>query len=628
MAVQIQLRNDIAANWTASNPVLAVGELGLESDTSSYKIGDGTNPWNNLPYGGVDGASAYGIAVANGFVGTEQQWLDSLVGADGVGVPPGGDPGQVLSKVDGQDYNTQWVDQSGGGGSGETITHGVFNGTQADNIAAFSLVLWVEGAGNGEQSGVRPFPTDGSGWGVQPEEIAGITINAIPVQAGGEIVIAGALQVDGSPYNQSGYVYVNPQDGTLSNSNNASGGNAWNRPIGWVTIGQEGAKLIFRPWAMSRQINSLTDVKVNNPQAGDTLVYNDQNGSWENGSGGGGGTSIGDNLFLNGGFDIWQKWNPATNPNAEFTFGGTERYADMWTFFQEGGTGDRLIAKMDLGTELGNDTLTSNYVRFVSSPDTIGNVKLNQKIEDVRTAQNQDVVISFWAKSNVSVNVSGQFRQYFGSGTTSGDVYFGTQNGDQIQANSGWKFIQLNAFVQNVSGKDIKPGSFLAPEIVFQNPGNNAEVSVAQVKMEIGTTSTKFVRKHSSVDEELRGCQRYLYRWNATSIRKAVPAMVTVVENSGSTLIDSTIVLPSRMRATPSFTWSGDVNHFDYYGMGFSIVLFSNGWISINSDNEIVTLRNTKNIGTTFGSEVIGLKLASDSQLVDAWLEFNAEFTN
>ena len=33
---------------------------------------------------GVDGDSAYDLAVTNGFVGTEVEWLASLVGADGV----------------------------------------------------------------------------------------------------------------------------------------------------------------------------------------------------------------------------------------------------------------------------------------------------------------------------------------------------------------------------------------------------------------------------------------------------------------------------------------------------------------------------------------------------------------
>jgi hypothetical protein len=47
---------------------------------------------------GATGPSAYQVAVANGFVGTESQWLESLKGAPGVqGVPgPAGPPGELL----------------------------------------------------------------------------------------------------------------------------------------------------------------------------------------------------------------------------------------------------------------------------------------------------------------------------------------------------------------------------------------------------------------------------------------------------------------------------------------------------------------------------------------------------
>lgn len=37
-------------------------------------------------------------------------------GADGVGIPAGGTAGQVLAKASGTDYDTEWVNQSGGGG--------------------------------------------------------------------------------------------------------------------------------------------------------------------------------------------------------------------------------------------------------------------------------------------------------------------------------------------------------------------------------------------------------------------------------------------------------------------------------------------------------------------------------
>jgi hypothetical protein len=55
MAVQIQFRNDTAANWTSVDPILAIGELGLETDTSQFKIGNGEDTWSDLPYGGVTG---------------------------------------------------------------------------------------------------------------------------------------------------------------------------------------------------------------------------------------------------------------------------------------------------------------------------------------------------------------------------------------------------------------------------------------------------------------------------------------------------------------------------------------------------------------------------------------------
>lgn len=59
MATQIQLRRDTAAAWTAANPILASGEIGIETDTVvdaggarivKCKIGDGTLTWNAIPF--------------------------------------------------------------------------------------------------------------------------------------------------------------------------------------------------------------------------------------------------------------------------------------------------------------------------------------------------------------------------------------------------------------------------------------------------------------------------------------------------------------------------------------------------------------------------------------------------
>ncbi len=57
MATQIQLRRDIAANWTTDNPTLAVGELGLDQTNNAFKLGDGATAWNSLAYYAVPVAS-------------------------------------------------------------------------------------------------------------------------------------------------------------------------------------------------------------------------------------------------------------------------------------------------------------------------------------------------------------------------------------------------------------------------------------------------------------------------------------------------------------------------------------------------------------------------------------------
>jgi hypothetical protein len=57
MTSRLQNRRDTAANWTSNNPTLAAGEIGLETDTAKYKMGDGTTAWNSLAYAYTAGAA-------------------------------------------------------------------------------------------------------------------------------------------------------------------------------------------------------------------------------------------------------------------------------------------------------------------------------------------------------------------------------------------------------------------------------------------------------------------------------------------------------------------------------------------------------------------------------------------
>ena len=47
---KIAIRTDTAANWSAENPILEVGEQGHETDTGKRKIGDGATAWGSLGY--------------------------------------------------------------------------------------------------------------------------------------------------------------------------------------------------------------------------------------------------------------------------------------------------------------------------------------------------------------------------------------------------------------------------------------------------------------------------------------------------------------------------------------------------------------------------------------------------
>lgn len=63
---RIQLRHDIKANWDDnSSVVLKAGEVGIETDTSKMKVGDGTKTWADLKYAGGDAAQNFDVVPEN-----------------------------------------------------------------------------------------------------------------------------------------------------------------------------------------------------------------------------------------------------------------------------------------------------------------------------------------------------------------------------------------------------------------------------------------------------------------------------------------------------------------------------------------------------------------------------------
>jgi hypothetical protein len=90
MADIIQHRRGTSTQWATTNPVLADGEPGLETDTDKEKRGNGIDPWNSRPYltATADVAQAITAAVAK----------TTPVDADNIGITDSG-ASNILKKV-------------------------------------------------------------------------------------------------------------------------------------------------------------------------------------------------------------------------------------------------------------------------------------------------------------------------------------------------------------------------------------------------------------------------------------------------------------------------------------------------------------------------------------------------
>jgi hypothetical protein len=95
--IQFRFRRGTASEWSTANTILSSGEMGIETDTKLFKIGDANTSWNNLQYGGIkgdigsqgfQGAQGVGFQGAQGFQGSGtqgNQGFQGFQGAQGAG---------------------------------------------------------------------------------------------------------------------------------------------------------------------------------------------------------------------------------------------------------------------------------------------------------------------------------------------------------------------------------------------------------------------------------------------------------------------------------------------------------------------------------------------------------------
>lgn len=122
--------------------------------------------------GAVGPAGPQGVAGAVGSIGPQGiQGLTGAAGANGQGVPSGGAAGQVLTKVDGTNFNTQWATPAAGGGGSTLLVRATANTAQILSLGAnyigpdlatcFGNVLTNVGSAFDSGTGVFTAPSEG-----------------------------------------------------------------------------------------------------------------------------------------------------------------------------------------------------------------------------------------------------------------------------------------------------------------------------------------------------------------------------------------------------------------------------------------------------------------------------------
>ena len=138
---KIQLRRDTAANWTSANPTLSSGELGYETDTGKFKIGNAAGTaWTSLSYAAV---TAYGDLSGTPSAYTLPTATTSVLGGvkvDGTTVTIAS--GVISASASSYSLPTATTSVLGGvkvDGSSITISSGVISSTYSYTLPAASV---------------------------------------------------------------------------------------------------------------------------------------------------------------------------------------------------------------------------------------------------------------------------------------------------------------------------------------------------------------------------------------------------------------------------------------------------------------------------------------------------------
>jgi hypothetical protein len=243
--------------------------------------------------------------------------------------------------------------------------------------------------------------------------------------------------------------------------------------------------------------------------------------------------AAGKNKIINGDMNIWQRGTTFTPSSTGFFY-----TADRWvSYCYSASTNTVSQQAFTVGTAPATPYESQYFIR-VNSTNTLN--LLEQRIENVRNFANQNVTISFWAKSASAQTITIYLSQVFGSGGSAGVDTSSTK-----AITTSWARYSVTLTMPSISGKTIGTGSYLAN--TFTGAINNA-LDIWGVQVEQGSTATAFQTATGTIQGELAACQRYYFRFTGPGAYSAYAFGAYGGTTTGYILMD----YPVTFRTTPS----------------------------------------------------------------------------
>jgi len=278
----------------------------------------------------------------------------------------------------------------------------------------------------------------------------------------------------------------------------------------------------------------------------------------------------GKNKIINGDFRVWQRGTSFSNP-------ATSSYlADRFQINYDVAAPTTNTVTQESFTP-GTAPVTGYESQYFlrSTLTTVGTntgIKIQQRIEDVRTFANQEITFSFWAKADSSRTLSAiSIVQSFGSGGSSAVATNFTTSTQAIT--TSWARYNFTVTVPSISGKTLGAGSYLM--IRFTQPAAaGCVIDTWGWQVEAGSIATPFQTATGAIQGELAACQRYYYRFTSNGNFNTAS-----MGNDAESTTQGTahIKLPVTMRTTPATVDTGGTWFYSEYA-GVSVTLTSIAW--------------------------------------------------